>query len=58
MWTDVASSVASSQSARQGSSAAGRPKKDLKVDKDTVEAEPAFEVPQEMQLMLQTFSRE
>ena len=50
------SSTASSQSARQGAKAK-RPKKEFQDEQETNEAESVFEIPQEMQQMLQTFSR-
>jgi len=50
------SSTASSQSAARK---AKRPKKEIsKDDTEALEADPVFEIPQEMQQMLQTFSRE
>jgi len=57
MWIfAVASSVASSQSARQGSSTARRLKKELKEQKEAVTSdEPVLDIPHEMQQMLQTF---
>jgi len=51
------SSTTSSQSVRPSSSKGKRSKKELKADSPTHEAEPVFEIPQEMQQMLQSFSR-
>jgi len=50
------SSTASSQSTARK---AKRPKKEISKDEtEELKADPVFEIPQEMQQMLQTFSRE
>jgi len=58
MLNVVASSGDSCQLPQEGCSIAKRLKKEPRVETEPLEPEPVFEVPQEMQQMLQTFSRE